>query len=160
MRTSLLFLGALGVLAVQMFSSSALAKDHPLPHPRQTEVDSLMRIAAERIEVRDGLGAMALFRQVTQIDSNQAPAYRMLGAIYVGANQRDAAEQAYQRAQRIDDSADSWFGLGVVALTSRDRPGRWSAVHRFREAIQRDWHLADARYQLAQALYDLGEPGG
>ena len=34
MRTSLIFLGALGVLAVQIFTSPAAAKDRP-PHPRQ-----------------------------------------------------------------------------------------------------------------------------
>lgn len=61
--------------------------------------------------------------------------------------------------ERSTDSADAYFGLGLVAAASGERRRKWEALTRFREAIRRDWNHAGARYHLAQTLYDLGEPG-
>ena len=139
-------------------ASPAYARERP-PHPRQAEIDSLMQAAGERLSAQDAKEAFVLFTQVTQIDSTFAPAYRMLGTLWLRAYRLEEAEQAYQRARKIDDSADAWFGLGLVAVTSGTKPLKWKALTCFREAIQRDWNHAEARYQLAQTLYALGEPG-
>ncbi|MSS71180.1 MAG: tetratricopeptide repeat protein [Candidatus Latescibacteria bacterium] len=122
--------------------------------PRQAEVDSLMLAASARLEARDGKGAVALFEEVVRIDPNHAPAHRMLGAIWLGANRIEEAEAAYERARRIDNSADSWFGLGMTAAAG-DRNRKKEAVKRFRKALDRDPKMADARYQLALVLYSL-----
>ena len=122
--------------------------------PRQAEVDSLMQAASERLEAKDARGAVALFEEVVRIAPDHAPAHRMLGAIWLGAGRLDAAEEAFDRARRIDNSADSWFGLGMAAAAG-DRDRKKEAVKRFRKALERDPKMADARYQLALVLYSL-----
>jgi cytochrome c-type biogenesis protein CcmH/NrfG len=52
----------------------------------------------------------------------------MLGSIYLGLGQLDEAERAYQRARKLDDSADAYFRLGLVAAASGERKRKREAL--------------------------------
>ena len=72
-----------------------------MPEVHPVNLDSLVEVATLLAEAGDAEGAAA--------------AHRTLGAIYLSARRLNAAEEAFDRARRLDASAASWFGLGLVA---------------------------------------------
>ncbi len=140
----------------------------------QAELDSLMN-AAPRLKVSgqafgqgveslsevhpanlDSLVEVATLLSEAGDAKEAAVVHRTLGAIYLGTKRLDAAAEAFDRARRLDDSASSWFGLGIVAAAG-DRSRKREAPDRFREALARDPKMSDARYRLALVLHSLGE---
>ena len=126
----------------QAFGQGVESSSEGSPEVHPVNLDSLVEVAAMLLELGDPKGA--------------ASAHRTLGAIYLSGRQLDAAEEAFDRARRLDDSAASWFGLGLVAAAG-DRSRKREALNRFREALARAPKMSDARYRLALVLHSLGE---
>ena len=126
----------------QAFGQGVESLNEGSPEVQPVNMDSLVEVAALLSEAGDAKGAAAV--------------HRTLGAIYLGARRLDGAEEAFDRARRLDDSASSWFGLGLVAAAG-DRSRKREAPDRFREALARDPKMSDARYRLALVLHSLGE---
>ena len=126
----------------QAFGQGVEPSSEGSPEVQPVNMDSLVEVAAMLSESGDPEGAAA--------------AQRTLGAIYLGGRQLDAAEEAFDRARHLDDSAASWFGLGIVAAAG-DRSRKREAPNRFREVLVRDPKMSDARYRLALVLHSLGE---
>ena len=126
----------------QAFGQDVESSSERSPEIQPVNLDSLVEVAALLSESGDAKGAAA--------------AHRTLGAIYLSGRRLDAAEEAFDRAHRLDDSAASWFGLGLVAAAG-DRSRKREALNRFREALVRDPKMSDARYRLALVLHSLGE---
>ncbi len=126
----------------QSFGQGVESSSEGSPDVQSVNLDSLVEMAAMLLESGDAKGAAA--------------AQRTLGAIYLSGRRLDAAEEAFDRARRLDDSAASWFGLGIVAAAG-DRSRKREAPDRFREALVRDPKMSDARYRLALVLHSLGE---
>ena len=126
----------------QAFGQGVESLNEGSPEGHPVNLDSLVEVATLRSEAGDAKGAAA--------------AHRTLGAIYLGARRLDAAEEAFDRARHLDDSAASWFGLGIVAAAG-DRSRKREAPNRFREVLVRDPKMSDARYRLALVLHSLGE---
>ena len=126
----------------QSFGQGVESSREGSPDVHPVNLDSLVEVAALLAEAGDEKGAAA--------------AHRTLGAIYLGARRLDAAEEAFDQARRLDDSAASWFGLGLVAAAG-DRSCKRESPDRFREAIARDPKMSDARYRLALVLHSLRE---
>ena len=126
----------------QAFGQDVESSSERSPEVQPVNLDSLVEVAAMLLESGDAKGA--------------ASAHRTLGAIYLSGRRLDAAEEAFDRARSIDDSAASWFGLGLVAAAG-DRSRKREAPDRFREALVRDPKMSDARYRLALVLHSLGE---
>ena len=124
----------------QAFGQGVESSSERSPEVHPVNLDSLVEVATLLSEAGDAIGAAA--------------AQRTLGAIYLSGRRLDAAEEAFDRARRIDDSAASWFGLGLVAAAG-DRSRKREAPDRFREAIARDPKMSDARYRLALVLHSL-----
>ena len=123
---------------------------------RSMPVDSLVQAATKQFDAGDAQEATRVFQEVVRIDPGNAKAHLMLGAIWLGQRRFEEAEEAFNQACHTDDSADSWYGLGMVAAGG-DQSRKKEALKRFREALRRDPHLFDARYQLALTLRGLGE---
>ncbi len=126
----------------QAFGHGVESLNEGSPEVQPVNLDSLVEVAALLAEAGDPEGAAA--------------AHRTLGAIYLSGRRLDAAEEAFDRARRLDDSAASWFGLGLVAAAG-DRSRKRESLNRFREALVRDPKMSDARYRLALVLHSLGE---
>ena len=126
----------------QAFGQDVESSSEGSPEVHPVNMDSLVEVAAMLLESGDANGAAA--------------AHRTLGAIYLSGRRLDAAEEAFDRACRLDDSAASWFGLGLVAAAG-GRSRKREAPNRFREALVRDPKMSDARYRLALVLHSLGE---
>ena len=126
----------------QAFGQGVESLNEGSPEVQPVNLDSLVEVAALLAEAGDPEGAAA--------------AHRTLGAIYLSGRRLDAAEEAFDRARRLDDSAASWFGLGLVAAAG-DRSRKRESLNRFREALVRDPKMSDARYRLALVLHSLGE---
>ncbi len=126
----------------QAFGQGVEPSSEGSPDVQPVNMDSLVEVATLLSESGDAKGAAAT--------------HRTLGAIYLSGRRLDAAEEAFDRARRLDDSAASWFGLGLVAAAG-DRSRKREAPDRFREALARDPKMSDARYRLALVLHSLRE---
>ena len=126
----------------QAFGRGGESSSEGPPEVHPVNLDSLVEVATLLSEAGDAKGAAAV--------------HRTLGAIYLGTKRLDAAEEAFDRARRLDDSPASWFGLGLVAAAG-DRSRKRESPDRFREALVRDPKMSDARYRLALVLHSLRE---
>ncbi len=100
--------------------------------------------------------AEALYRQVIQVEPNNAEAYRLLGILANQAGNGPMAVQLLQRAVTIQPAlVDAWHNL-AVALTSI---GQWEpAIAAFKKTIELRPDFIDAYCNLMVTYRTIGQP--
>jgi tetratricopeptide (TPR) repeat protein len=103
--------------------------------------------------------AEAAFKKALEINAEGAEAYGGLAAVYRAQNRMDLAAEANAKADALygkpgsGTDAISLYNAGVTALTAGDVT---EAKNQFQRAIQLDPKMADAHFELAQALIREG----
>jgi TolB-like protein/Tfp pilus assembly protein PilF len=101
--------------------------------------------------------AEAAFRAAIELDPNYPLPHRMLGILYSYLDRREEAKLAIGRARELDPLLAVHHALSAqVAFVGRDYE---AAVQFARQAITIDPGFWVGRFQLAQALAEMGEPG-
>ncbi len=103
--------------------------------------------AVVRFMSSDLSGALALAQRAISIDARYAPAHNLLGAVHASEGRRDAAREAFLRAQALDRRDVSVYAnLARLELATGNRPeaARW-----FTEALTLDPGSEDTRQELA-----------
>jgi spermidine synthase len=105
--------------------------------------------AASRFISREFDEALRLAREAVAMDSHNAAAQNLLGAINASMGRKEAARESFEAALRLNPAdASTYTNLGMLALESGDRRG---AAALFIEALSLDPQSAAAREGLARA---------
>ena len=112
--------------------------------------------ATELYRAGDVEGADFLYDKMANRYPDNANIHKILGTIFLGQLRLDKAEAMFDRARRIDDSADSWYGYGMAAAGGGEDQKK-KAIKRFKKALERDRKFVDAKYQLAIVERTLGK---
>ena len=118
-------------------------------------VGALYYAAASKFLHGQLVEALRLAQQTIALDTQDAAAYNLLGAIHASLDERLAAREAFQAALRLNprDSA-TYTNLGLLELASAN----WSsAAGYFAEALSLDPGSTAARQGLAQARQGIPE---
>jgi hypothetical protein len=105
------------------------------------------------------------YREIAAKTPSDPAAYHNLGRIYDALSQNSEAESAYRKSLRLEESADSWRGLGILFLTRPVNPGKTAqkrenlgkAIEYLTRAIEIAPDDGKARYNLAVAYSDINE---
>ena len=108
-----------------------------------------------RAQLGDPEGAIAEFRQLVELDADNADAWFNLGYLLEGRDALLQAERALRRAVELNPALDrAWYGLGLVLIRT-DRLGE--AI----EALKRNTELQPFSpygwYQLGMTYHHVGE---
>ena len=117
--------------------------------------DALGALLAQR---GDFPAAQEAFRRAILLDANLASAHTHLGSVLlIGADPQQAVTE-FRTAERLGDASPSLLlGLGK-ALTATGQDAE--AVIELRKAVAASPAAGDAKYALALALQNEGDPGG
>lgn len=96
--------------------------------------------------------ALAMARRSIELDSEQAAAYNLIGAIHASLGRAQEARTAFERSLRLDPTESTTYAnLAVLELSSGNRS---SASNLYAQALALDPSSAAARDGLAQTRHD------
>jgi len=115
-----------------------------------TDTAELIRQASTLVDSGQGLQALALYRQVIELDPSNAEAWLMQGAIMGETGDIQAAEASIRKALSINpEYADAYMTLGSLQLAT----GRQAdALSSLQAAVSAQPAAPDAHFQLAGML--------
>jgi len=123
--------------------------------PRSAEAHALLGIAYRTQGTPELIGeSVAEFRQALELDSRMAAVRFYLARVYVDLGRPARAREELETAvARVPGNPEV---LGLLGETERQLKNPARAVELTRQALQADQSLAQARYYLGLALFDLG----
>lgn len=132
----------------------ARSKGRPAGEKRQGATAILAWATERLVKGPDDEALAALAEAVLRFPRHALLALRHADALQLGGQLAPAAAE-YRRALALDPAmADGWYGLGCAELA---RGAQGEAVRCLRRALDRQPERAGARFNLAKALFDLGE---
>ena len=143
-------LGALGLYAA---TGSPGAADQPFEQ----------RLAAWRASDPTTLPPEALIavaERIAEERPNEPEIWRLLGRARLQVGDAFGAVQALERAARIGGTAEDWEVLASALTDANNGEVGPEALRAYREALARDPQSVPARFGLAQAQAEGGDPAG
>jgi len=122
---------------------------------RSSSNDDLFGMAADYLDQGEFSQAETVYRQIVELEPDQADGYVGLGSSFLLQGKLDAAQQAYLAALELQaDSAPARIGLGSVYL----QQGAFTqAEEQYHMALRYEPGDPDAMWGLALSLHALGQ---
>jgi len=152
------------ILILLALSVAALADDKPKPQVGGGDLSqtgslppattSLANKAANAFSKRDWKTARKAYREMLELDPENALTWANLGAVEQQSKNPDAAIACFEASVRFNDKlVQSWTALGLLYSNKGDR---YKAVSAFARAIHEEPNDARAHNYLAIEMQNLG----
>lgn len=127
---------------------------HRVLRVRPRDARALYFLAVLTFHQGDIEGGIRYVSQSLESEPKNARGWNALGGMYVAAERRAEAKDAYRRSTEVaPEVAEGWYNLGVCLRKEGDTDGAVAHLH---EAIRQDDAYSRAYEALAMLLYQLG----